>query len=241
MNLSELAAELADLPRWLDARGMLLRGRCQVFGREKPGAGYLAREPDVRLIAVVGRPSPRAVRQAVVGTDAGWTLVSQRDQRDLLAAQLPGWQAEDAVLHTLEAEPAQGVGVPDAELRLLTAEDRQLLAELPATLASEIEWAIGEVPIVAAFVEGRVASICCACRESETLWDISIDTLEPYRRRGLAAACVSSLVWRMRQRGKEPVWGAVESNSASLNLAAKLGFRPVDPRIAVFTPVDPVE
>jgi RimJ/RimL family protein N-acetyltransferase len=32
------------------------------------------------------------------------------------------------------------------------------------------------------------------------------------------------------------VWGAVESNAASMNLAAKLGFVPVD-RIFVFEPV----
>ncbi len=93
---------------------------------------------------------------------------------------------------------------------------------------------MGEVPMVAAFVDNRVASICYACRESESLWDISIDTLEPYRRRGLAAACVRFLIRKMRQEGKEPVWGAVDSNIASLGLATKLGFRPVA-RIAVFT------
>jgi hypothetical protein len=36
--------------------------------------------------------------------------------------------------------------------------------------------------------------------------------------------------------GKEPVWGAVESNAASMGLATKLGFVPVN-RIFVFEPV----
>jgi hypothetical protein len=30
------------------------------------------------------------------------------------------------------------------------------------------------------------------------------------------------------RQGKKPVWGAFESNTASMNLAAKLGFVPVD-------------
>jgi RimJ/RimL family protein N-acetyltransferase len=34
---------------------------------------------------------------------------------------------------------------------------------------------------------------------------------------------------------KRPVWGAVESNRASLGLAAKLGFRPVD-TLFLFSP-----
>ncbi len=38
-----------------------------------------------------------------------------------------------------------------------------------------------------------------------------------------------------RQRGREPVWGALESNEPSMKLAAKLGFVPVD-RIFVFEP-----
>jgi hypothetical protein len=35
--------------------------------------------------------------------------------------------------------------------------------------------------------------------------------------------------------GKEPVWGALESNAASMGLAAKLSFVPVD-RVFVFEP-----
>jgi RimJ/RimL family protein N-acetyltransferase len=37
----------------------------------------------------------------------------------------------------------------------------------------------------------------------------------------------------MRKLGKAPVWGALESNEASMKLAEKLGFTPVD-RLIVF-------
>jgi RimJ/RimL family protein N-acetyltransferase len=66
------------------------------------------------------------------------------------------------------------------------------------------------------------------------LWDVSIDTLEEHRGRSLGAAAVRFMIEYMRGEGRDPVWGALESNRASLRLAAKLGFVPVD-RIVVFS------
>jgi predicted GNAT family acetyltransferase len=82
-------------------------------------------------------------------------------------------------------------------------------------------------------VNGVAASFCYAGSTTETLWDVSIDTLEPFRRQGYAGLCVAYVVDQMNREGKRPVWGAVESNEASLRLASKLGFKPVD-RITVF-------
>jgi len=70
---------------------------------------------------------------------------------------------------------------------------------------------------------------------TETLCDISIDTLEAYRGRGFAAPCIAYMVALMRERKKEPMWSALESNRASRRLAAKLGFVEVD-RMSVFLP-----
>ena len=42
------------------------------------------------------------------------------------------------------------------------------------------------------------------------------------------ARAASSSIAHMSRHGKEPVWGALESNVASLRLAARLGFAPVD-------------
>ncbi len=40
----------------------------------------------------------------------------------------------------------------------------------------------------------------------------------------------------MWERRKRPVWGALESNAASLALAKKLGFRPVDKLFVMHPP-----
>ena len=59
---------------------------------------------------------------------------------------------------------------------------------------------------------------------TERFWDVTIETRESYRRRGLAVAAFLRAVDEMRQTGREPVWGAEEDNVASLRLAEKLGF-----------------
>jgi GNAT superfamily N-acetyltransferase len=78
----------------------------------------------------------------------------------------------------------------------------------------------------AAFVDGVAASFCYACFKSEALWDVSIDTLDSHRGHGLAAHVVRFLIDRLRGERLEPMWGALESNTSSLRLAAKLGFTP---------------
>ena len=80
-------------------------------------------------------------------------------------------------------------------------------------------------------------SFCYAASETETLWDVSIDTLEPWRGRGLARACCELLISHMARHGKSPVWGAVEGNFASMKMAERLGFRPVD-TLTVFEPAE---
>jgi len=60
------------------------------------------------------------------------------------------------------------------------------------------------------------------------------DSLE-LARRGYAAACFLALAAHMSRDGPQPVWAAEEDNTASMQLAAKLGFDPVD-RLAVLSP-----
>ena len=48
----------------------------------------------------------------------------------------------------------------------------------------------------------------------------------------LTPGAATALVVRSAATGRRPVWGAEDGNVASLRLAAKLGFEPVD-RLAV--------
>ena len=69
-------------------------------------------------------------------------------------------------------------------------------------------------------------SFCYPAWITERLWDVSIDTLEGHRGQSLGARAVRFMIDLMAADGREPVWGALESNTASLRLGAKLGFVP---------------
>jgi GNAT superfamily N-acetyltransferase len=230
---ADRARSLPDSPGWVETRGLLLSGRCVVFDG---GAGYLVRGTEVPLVCVVGRPAPEAVRAAVDGGGPDLRVLARPEDTAALATALPGWTAGLAVIHRLP--PGAELAAPRAaavDIRRLGPGEKDLLAQLPEVLREEIAVALCYCPTAAAFVDGRLAAVCYASFETETLWDVSIDTLEPYRRRGLAAHAVACLDQVQRERGKEPVWGADDTNHASLRLAAKLGFVPVD-RLMVLAP-----
>lgn len=107
--------------------------------------------------------------------------------------------------------------------------------DVPADLAEELETCAEGSPIAATFVDGRPVSFCYAGAVTETLWDISIDTVESHRRRGYAALCVTYLIHHMQAQGRQPVWASIPENPASWKLARKLGFVPVD-EVALFEP-----
>ena len=80
--------------------------------------------------------------------------------------------------------------------------------------------------VAAVFVNGTAASFCYPCWRTETLWE-SRSTRSSVPRSCARRHAVRFMIERMRDQGREPVWGALESNTSSLRLARKLGFAPV--------------
>ena len=68
--------------------------------------------------------------------------------------------------------------------------------------------------------QGRPVAFCHPVIETETLWDVSVETVAEYRGRGLAGRAARAMIRHMRAFGKSPVWGALESNGP---LNARLG------------------
>jgi GNAT superfamily N-acetyltransferase len=239
--LDRLANALPDIPRWLYVRSMLLSGRCEVLGlaEEGPESQFVAREleeSEDRAICVVGHPPADAIWEAVRRNQDGGDLLTNPEGASHILGALLGWTATRVPLHLLgDASRLPRIG--RAEVRPFGASDLAAVADdLPEELRSELEGALTrDAPAVAASADGRPVSFCYAADETEGLWDISIDTLEPYRRQGYAAQCVSYMIDEMRRRGKEPVWAAEETNLPSMRLAAKLGFVPVE-ELLLFRP-----
>jgi GNAT superfamily N-acetyltransferase len=236
-----LANSLRDIPRWIETRAMLLSGRAQVTGGATVEQGFVVKQcPGVTsAVAVVGRPP----REAIVGAlediappspvlaqveDAAWV----QDALATVSNAATPWRGETFIVHAL-ADPGRSVAVVgEPVVRMLQMDDG--LGHLPPGLLHEMTHARLMGPVAVVFDDGVAASFCYPCWQTEGLWDVSIDTLDEHRGQSFAVAAVRLMIDHMRRAGRLPVWGAADSNRASLRLAARIGFVAVD-RIVVFS------
>ena len=233
---ARLLAQLPDEPRWIETRAILRSPHAQLFAGPVIADGVAARllHGAMSVVAVVGRPPASALAAALDGTTPMTPVVAQPENASDVAARLAEsgspdggeWRRERMLFHTLTAVPALPPLAGGVTIRLLTGGDA--LEHLPPGLRHEMTHARAMTATAAAFVDGVAASFCYACFTSESLWDVSIDTLEEYRGRGVAAHVVRFMIDHLRRDRLEPTWAALESNTASLRLAARLGFTPVD-------------
>lgn len=229
---ADCLARVPDDEASIDLRAMLLSGRCRVLG--DPEAGFVACSEAYPFAVAWGRPAGAVVGQAVDGARrAGgeeWHLMAGGEAVEIVAAALPGWRRREVVLHRWPEGRPWPSAAAGSDLRLAADGWRAAgfpIDHLPAPLRRELsDDFVAARPLAAVFADGRMVSWCYAPHETETRWDVSVDTLEGHRRRGLAGACFAVLAREMERRGKRPVWGAVDENVASLALAARLGFEP---------------
>lgn len=213
------ALDLApDVPRWVEARAMLLAG-----ATPRPcGAGFLVADASQQLVVALGDVDVKAV-----DVPSGFTLLCAIENLALASAlgAGDGMIVERALLHTL---PDPDV-LPDDEGAVAVAPDAPLaLDHLPAPLADEVTRAHRAGVMHVAFVDGLPVSFASAPWRTETLFDVSVDTAPGARQLGLATRVAAAMIRAERAAGRSPVWGATESNAASLALARRLGFEAVD-------------
>ena len=237
-----------DLPRWIDARGMLLSGRATVSGGRRADLsrdGFVIAVRDSALAAVVGRPSPGLIAETLATLPGDVNLLAQMEDAETAAVALPTWRRRVAILHVLPGVMG-GESDADPQARVFTRETAPRFEHVPVALKRELDDALAgrtvsrfvpgalpkgiafvsgvTVPMAAVWAEGRPVSFCYPVWQTETRWDVSIETLEAYRGRGLGARAARAMIRHMRLSGRAPVWGALESNGASRALAARLGF-----------------
>lgn len=213
-----------DTPRNVEARAALLGGRAEVFGEMARGFAVLDRTAP--LVIVIGDAPPDAVQEAAKQL-AGAGVVIGDPQLEL---DLPARRKSFATLYQLAGPPR----IEPLGTRLVTFDEIAAFG-LPDHLRQDLSRAHQHAPIAATFAGNAPVSFCYAI-EADTLWDVSIDTLEAHRGHGYAGACVAWMIGHEAALGRRPVWGALDSNTASHRVAEKLGFHPVD-HIAVWEPV----
>ena len=79
---------------------------------------------------------------------------------------------------------------------------------------------------VGAYYEGKLIGLAACSADCETMWQIGVDVLPEYRRKGIASAVTSRLAIEILERGKVPFYCCAWSNLKSARNAIKSGFRP---------------
>ena len=80
---------------------------------------------------------------------------------------------------------------------------------------------------VGAYDGERLVGLAACSADCDTMWQIGVDVLPDYRRRGIASALTVRLALEIVSRGKVPFYCAAWSNVKSVRNAIKSGFRPV--------------
>lgn len=221
-KIRALLQRIPDLPRNVELRGILLERSAVIHG-EIEACVVRGRSDRYPSLIVIGEPSLETIKEAVNLAPRSEMIVFPESYGYI--ASIVGQPGVRAYTHRLMIDR---LPTDLRETRLLFDSDARLMVSVPEPLRGELDEALRDVPVAAAFADGWPVSFCYPCAISETLWDISIDTIEHFRRRGLAGLAVALMVGHMRDLGKEPIWGAIESNLASIGLARKLGFEVVD-------------
>ena len=172
------------------------------------------------LLAAIGRPDAAVLEEALASARPGADLVATGPAVKVTQAYFdqPG---KRAFVHEVGAA---GLDRSQERSDAVLLDTRTPLDGLSREVVREIEDLRGREPIGAILVDGHLASVCYPVLATERYWDVSVETVERFRRSGFAAAAFLRVEREMSARGLEPAWGAYERNAASLALAAKLGF-----------------
>jgi GNAT superfamily N-acetyltransferase len=212
----QLLASVPDAPTTLEVRALLLESDTEVVSADGGAIVFSVRH---RQAGIVGAP-PLAVLERTLAAPVGWEVLSLTNELG------PAWPWKRAVISALSDETrlARAALAARAEVKRLRLDE---LPQVPEVYAIEITRAMDAGVVMCARCEGSLASFAYASAHTETLFDVSIDTEESFRGRGLAKLAAAALIEIERLAGRRPVWGAYEDNEASLAVARALGFAPV--------------
>lgn len=112
------------------------------------------------------------------------------------------------------------------EMRILEQKDFEVLYVPEWSNALSAERKHLDMLGVGAYDGDKLAGLAGCSADCESMWQIGVDVLTPYRRQGIAAALTARLARETFARGKVPFYCAAWSNIKSVRNAIKAGFRP---------------
>ena len=112
------------------------------------------------------------------------------------------------------------------EMRLLTPEDFSDLYTHEWSNALCADRRHLDILGVGAYDGDSLVGLAACSADCDTMWQIGVDVLPEYRKRGVASALTSTLAVEIAERGKVPFYCCAWSNLKSVRNAIKSGFRP---------------
>ena len=102
--------------------------------------------------------------------------------------------------------------------------DNLYLPEWPNALCSDRKHL--DVLAVGAYDGGKLIGLAGCSADAEEMWQIGVDVLPEYRRKGIASAITTKLEIEILERGKVPFYCTAWSNIRSVRNAVKSGLIP---------------
>jgi GNAT acetyltransferase len=223
---SDVLTTLPDLPRWLEARGLLLSRRGFAVDTAD-GCRLICGRKDRVVVPVTVELSPLLEVTALREVPHA-TILVQDVMLPAARYHLPDWTAEPATLYTLPADRARAWPLPEWPTSPISADQVSALTHLPYAMRDTLLDAVTHGPVWAASMDGQPMSFAHTALATELWFDVEVYTLDAARNRGLGRAAAMGLIVDRMLQGLRPVWGATRSNEASNELARRLGFEPVD-------------
>lgn len=130
-----------------------------------------------------------------------------------------------AEYYLFDADRVQNPGCP-YEVRILGPADFEelYLPEWSNALCKERKQL--DVLGAGAYDQGRLVGLTGCSADCHDMWQIGVDVLPDYRRRGIASALTAILAREIMERGKVPFYCTAWSNIRSVRNAVKSGFIP---------------
>ena len=218
--------------------------------------GFVVELASRALLSAIGNIPGEIVAERACATQGEVNVLCAEDTEETVGAALPSWIRRGVRLFALPGVMPWEHDHDDSDVAIFTRANMPPLEHLPESLRREIVDALEGHPS-ARFVPGKLPEqspadastdagagrrgldgrptgrFCYPVLQTETLWDVSVETLEGFRGRQLAARAARAMVRYMRGSSKAPVWGALANNAASLSVARQLGFEEAG-RLMVF-------
>ena len=157
---------------------MLTSGRGSIVEAPPPDPPTVVAAPSVMLAVAFRWDCRDALIRALQRVPREFSIVAPAEAESVVADALPRRERELATLFHLP--PTEAVRLPPPAVTRGCSNERSIrqLDNLPPILRGELREACRYSPIASAFADDRPVSFCYSGWETESHWDVSIDTLE---------------------------------------------------------------